>query len=313
MSTELVTTIAELREKSTNLLRQRAEQGGQESSREPGTLGLVPTMGALHRGHATLARAAVAENSVVVASVFVNPLQFGDATDLARYPRTTEADLALLSEAGVDFMFAPLVEEMYPGGEPMVRVTAGKMGELYEGASRPGHFDGALTVVAKLLHTAMPGSGLHRQGEAAVRPAYRAYFGQKDAQQLTLVRKMVADLNFPVDIVVVPTVRDEDGLALSSRNQFLSAQERDSALVLSRALRLLNRRADAHEPLDLDSARALVVSAPGVELDYLEVVDPVTLQVRAENCQDTPFTGEALVLIAAKVGPVRLIDNMPLG
>ncbi|MHA7175065.1 4-phosphopantoate--beta-alanine ligase [Arthrobacter sp. Sr24] len=330
MSIELVTTIAELREKSAALLRQRAVQGTRESSRQPGTLGLVPTMGALHHGHATLARSAVAENSVVVASVFVNPLQFGDATDLARYPRTTEADLALLSEAGVDFMFAPSVQEMYPDGEPMVRVTAGKMGELYEGASRPGHFDGALTVVAKLLHTAMPDAGLLPQGgtaaagadpgtateagaEANARPAYRAYFGQKDAQQLTLVRKMVADLNFPVEIVAVPTVRDEDGLALSSRNRFLSAEQRESALVLSRALRLLKRNADAHEPLDIESAQALVDSAPGVELDYLEVVDPVTLAVRAENCQDSPFTGEALVLIAATVGPVRLIDNMPLG
>lgn len=324
MSTVLVTTIAELREKSGALLRLRAAQHGQDSQdagRQPGTLGLVPTMGALHHGHATLARTAVAENSVVVASVFVNPLQFGDASDLARYPRTTDEDLALLSEAGVDFMFAPRVQEMYPDGEPMVRVTAGAMGNLYEGASRPGHFDGALTVVAKLLHTAMPDGGLAYQaaasedllGDVVFRPAYRAYFGQKDAQQLTLVRKMVADLNFPVDIVAVPTVRDEDGLALSSRNRFLSAQERESALVLSRALRLLKSRADAHEPLDIASAQALVDSAPGVELDYLEVVDPLTLQVRAENCQDTPFTGEALVLVAAKVGPVRLIDNIPLG
>lgn len=330
MSTVLVTTIAELREKSGALLHLRAaqdSQDGQAAGRQLGTLGLVPTMGALHHGHATLARTAVAENSVVVASVFVNPLQFGDASDLARYPRTTEADLALLSEAGVDFMFAPTVQEMYPDGVPMVRVTAGAMGNLYEGASRPGHFDGALTVVAKLLHTAMPDGGLAYKAaaagegdgsdglgmDAAVRPAYRAYFGQKDAQQLTLVRKMVADLNFPVDIVAVPTVRDVDGLALSSRNRFLSAQERDSALVLSRALRLLKRHADAHEPLDIASAQALIDSAAGVELDYLEVVDPLTLQVRAENCQDTPFTGEALVLVAAKVGPVRLIDNMPLG
>lgn len=324
MSTVLVTTIAELREKSGALLRLRAVQHGQDSQdagRQPGTLGLVPTMGALHHGHATLARTAVAENSVVVASVFVNPLQFGDASDLARYPRTTDEDLALLSEAGVDFMFAPTVQEMYPDGEPMVRVTAGAMGNLYEGASRPGHFDGALTVVAKLLHTAMPDVGLAHQaaasedllGDVVFRPAYRAYFGQKDAQQLTLVRKMVADLNFPVDIVAVPTVRDEDGLALSSRNRFLSAQERESALVLSRALRLLKSRADAHEPLDIASAQALVDSAPGVELDYLEVVDPLTLEIRAENCQDTPFTGEALVLVAAKVGPVRLIDNIPLG
>ncbi|MGP9501977.1 pantoate--beta-alanine ligase [Specibacter sp. AOP5-B1-6] len=320
MSISLLTTIAELKKQTAMLLQLRArdgatagsETGDRGSGVRAGTLGLVPTMGALHHGHAELARAAVAENSVVVASVFVNPLQFGDAGDLARYPRTTEADLALLEAAGVDFMFAPSEAEMYPDGEPMVRVTAGKMGELHEGASRPGHFDGALTVVSKLLHVGLPNVGLAAP-DLAGRPAYRAYFGQKDAQQLTLVRRMVADLNFPADIVAVPTVRDDDGLALSSRNRFLSGQERDSALVLSRALGLLKGRADAHEPLDLSSVEELVRSAPGVELDYLEVVDPRTLAVRAENCQDTPFTGEALALIAAKVGPVRLIDNMPLG
>ena len=328
MSIVLVSSIAELKAKTAELLQVRAkDQGGAQElildqnrdqmaggtqAPQPGTLGIVPTMGALHHGHGQLARAAVAENSVVIATVFINPLQFGDVKDLERYPRTAAADLTLLDEAGVDVMFAPSAHEMYPNGEPMVRVTAGKMGEMYEGASRPGHFDGALTVVSKLLHVGMPHTGLAAP-DAAGRPGYRAYFGQKDAQQLALVRTMVADLNFPVDIVAVPTVRDEDGLASSSRNRFLSAQERDSALVLSRALRLLKRRADAHEPLDIDSVQELVRSAPGVELDYLEVVDPQTLAVRAENCQDTPFTGEALVLIAAKVGPVRLIDNMPLG
>ncbi len=317
MSIELVSTIAELKTKTSTLLLARAGaggagRGGPAGSAPAGTLGLVPTMGALHHGHAQLAAAAVAENSVVVASVFVNPLQFGDATDLARYPRTADADLALLEEAGVDFMFAPTAEQMYPSGEPTVRLTAGKLGSMYEGASRPGHFDGALTVVAKLLHVGMPDGGLSAPG-AAGRPSYRAYFGQKDAQQLALVRTMVADLNFPVDIVAVPIVRDEDGLASSSRNRFLSEGDRESALVLSRALRLLKRRADAHEPLDIASAEELVRSAPGVELDYLEVVDPRTLAVRAENCQDTPFTGEALALIAAKVGAVRLIDNMHLG
>ncbi|MDO5752931.1 pantoate--beta-alanine ligase [Arthrobacter sp.] len=317
MSIALVSSIAELQAATAALLRQRAAQetvpGEAASQRKPaGTLGLVPTMGALHAGHAELARAAVAENSVVVATVFINPLQFGDPEDLARYPRSTDADLALLEQAGVDFMFAPDVAQMYPNGEPSVRITAGKAGEMYEGASRPGHFDGALTVVAKLLHVGMPETGLAAP-DTAGRPSYRAYFGQKDAQQLALVRAMVAELNFPVEIVAVPIVRDEDGLALSSRNRFLSAEERDSALVLSRALRLLKRRADAHEPLDTASAEELVRSAPGVELDYLEVVDPRTLAVRAENCQDTPFTGEALVLIAAKVGPVRLIDNMLLG
>ena len=186
------------------------------------------------------------------------------------------------------------------------------MGEIHEGASRPGHFDGALTVVSKLLHVGMPNTGLAAP-DGSGRPAYRAYFGQKDAQQLALVRRMVADLNFPVDIVAVPIIRDADGLASSSRNRFLSAEERESALVLSRALELLKGRADAHEPLDIRSAEELVRSAPGVELDYLEVVDPDTLAVRAELCQDTPFTGQALAIIAAKVGPVRLIDNAPLG
>lgn len=305
MGITVVSTIAELKARSASLLAARGAGA-------TGTLGLVPTMGALHPGHAELAKAAVAANDVVVASVFVNPLQFGDPVDLERYPRTTEADLAVLDAVGVDIMFAPPVQEMYPDGEPAVRVTAGKLGELYEGASRPGHFDGALTVVAKLLHAGRPDTGLAPADEAG-RQSYRAYFGQKDAQQLALVRRMVADLNFPVDIVPVPIVRDDDGLALSSRNRFLSAEERNAALVLSRALRLLRRRADAHEPLDIPSAEELVRMTRGVELDYLEVVDPDTLVVRAENCQDTPFTGRALALIAARVGPVRLIDNVTLG
>ena len=244
----------------------------------------------------------------MVASIFVNPLQFGEAADLERYPRTLEADLALLDAEGVDLAFAPGVEEVYPGGAPLVRITAGPLGEKWEGASRPGHFDGALTVVAKLLHYGIPGTGLPGGGQ----PAYRAYFGQKDAQQLALVRRMVADLNFPVEIVPVPIVRSADGLALSSRNRFLSEDEREAALVLSRALRLIEERANAHEPLDLESAQALVRSQPLVELDYFEVVDPRTLEPLAENCRDTPFRGEGLAIIAAKVGPVRLIDNAPL-
>lgn len=293
MPIQLVTTAAQLRAESARLL---TEKGGSSQ-------GIVPTMGALHEGHAALARTAVAQNDVVVATIFVNPLQFGEAVDLERYPRTLEADLALLEAEGVDLVFAPSVDEVYPGGEPMVRITSGALAEKWEGASRPGHFDGALTVVAKLLHYGLPGAG---------RADYRAYFGQKDAQQLTLVRRMVADLNFPVEIVAVPIVRSADGLALSSRNRFLSDAEREAALVLSRALRLVEDRANAHEPLDLDSARALVESQPLVELDYFDVVDPLTLEPLAENCRETPFRGEALVLIAAKVGPVRLIDNVPL-
>ncbi len=309
MAIQIVTTVAALKATSSALI----------ASKGAGSLGLVPTMGALHPGHAQLARAAVAGNDVVVATIFVNPLQFGEAADLERYPRTLDTDVALLEAEGVDLVFAPAVQEMYPTGGPMVRITAGALGEKYEGASRPGHFDGALTVVAKLLHLCLPGTrglpwtgGLPGAGTVAA-PAYRAYFGQKDAQQLALVRRMVADLNFPVEIVAVPTARAEGGLALSSRNRFLSSDEREAALVLSRALRLLRGRADRHEPLDPESAVDLVESEPLVGLDYFEVVDPETLEIRAENCRETPFTGEALALVAAKVGPVRLIDNMPLG
>ena len=293
MAIQLVTSAAQLRAESARLL---TEKHGTSQ-------GLVPTMGALHEWHAQLARTAVAENDVVVASIFVNPLQFGEAVDLERYPRTLEADMALLEAEGVDIAFAPAVEEVYPGGEPIVRITAGVLADKWEGASRPGHFDGALTVVAKLLHYGLPALG---------QSSYRAYFGQKDAQQLALVQRMVADLNFPVEIIPVPIVRSADGLALSSRNRFLSAEERDAALVLSRALRLIEERANAHQPLDLASVQALVESQPLVELDYLDVVDPRTLEPLAENCRDTPFRGEGLALIAAKVGPVRLIDNVPL-
>ncbi|CAM3152961.1 Pantothenate synthetase [Arthrobacter ulcerisalmonis] len=303
MAIKVVTTLAELRASSAALL----------AGRNGTSQALVPTMGALHEGHATLARTAVEHNDVVVASIFVNPLQFGDAVDLDRYPRTLDADTALLEAEGVDLVFAPSVDEVYPGGAPLVRVTSGQLGEKWEGASRPGHFDGALTVVAKLLHYGMPAAGLPVDTVPVLgEPAYRAYFGQKDAQQLALVRRMVADLNFPVEIVGVPTVRSAEGLALSSRNRFLSDEEREAALVLSRALRLLVERATARQPLDLQSARDVVASQPLVELDYFDVVSPETLEPLAENCHETPFRGEALALIAARVGPVRLIDNAPL-
>jgi pantoate--beta-alanine ligase len=295
----LVTTQAELKEASSELLG--AAAGRHRSGRA--SQALVPTMGALHSGHAALVDAARQANDVVVASIFVNPLQFGEAADLQRYPRTLEADLEVLAAAGADIAFAPAVEEVYPDGEPLVRISAGRLGEKLEGASRPGHFDGALTVVAKLLHYGLP----------ALPADYRAYFGQKDAQQLALVRRMVVDLDFPVEIVGVPIVRDGDGLALSSRNRFLSPAEREAALVLSRSLHYLKGQADRHEPLDLDGALAMIGSVPLVELDYLEVVDPASLEPLAFNCQDTPFTGEALALAAARVGPVRLIDNVGLG
>ncbi|MER0244468.1 pantoate--beta-alanine ligase, partial [Streptomyces sp. HSW2009] len=190
----------------------------------PGRSAVVMTMGALHAGHATLIRAArarVGDEGLVTVTVFVNPLQFGAGEDLDRYPRTLDADLRVAADAGADIVLAPPVHEVYPGGQPEVRLAAGPMGERYEGASRPGHFDGVLTVVAKLLHLTRPDL---------------AFFGEKDAQQLALIRRMVTDLNFPVQIVGIPTVREGDGLALSSRNRYLSAAERGTALALSRAL-----------------------------------------------------------------------------
>ena len=185
---------------------------------------VVMTMGALHAGHAALVRAAreaVGADGQVVVTVFVNPLQFGAGEDLDRYPRTLDADLRVAAAEGADVVFAPGLEEVYPGGEPQVRIAAGPMGERFEGASRPGHFDGMLTVVAKLLHLTEPDVAL---------------YGRKDAQQLALIRRMVRDLNFPVEIVGVPTVREDDGLALSSRNRYLAPEERRTALALSRAL-----------------------------------------------------------------------------
>lgn len=297
----LARTVADLRTLSTRLLEEGAAGG------TPRRLALVPTMGALHEGHGHLVRAARAANDVVVVSVFVNPLQFDDPADYERYPRTLDADLELLAAAGADIVFAPEESEVYPDGPPLVRLSSGKLGEKFEGASRPGHFDGMLAVVAQLLHHAAP------PPLAAVPIEYNAYFGQKDAQQLAIVRRMVADLAYPVGIHAVPIVRSPEGLALSSRNRFLGAEEAEAALVLSRALFLLRDRARAHEPLMVDEAEALIASQPLVDLDYLEVVDPDTLEPLAFNCRETPFTGTALVLVAARVGDVRLIDNMPLG
>ena len=240
-----------------------------------------------------------------VARVVVAPLPeadraqggLGAGEDLDRYPRTLDADLKIAEQAGADLVFAPSADEVYPGGEPQVRITAGPMGERLEGASRPGHFDGMLTVVAKLLHLTR---------------ADVALFGQKDAQQLMLIRRMVADLDYPVEIKSVPIVRSEKGLALSSRNALLNEQELEAALVLHRSIELIAGRAARNEPLNIDDAIGLYQMEPLAELDYFVVVNPETLQELAFNCQDTPFTGEALVLVAAKIGNVRLIDNQPI-
>ena len=258
-------------------------------------------MGALHSGHRELFAQARAENELVVISIFVNELQFNDAEDYRRYPRTMAADLEVAAAAGVDLIFSPEADEIYHAGKPLIRLDSGPMGSMYEGASRPGHFDGMLAVVAKLLHLADPGRG-----------EYRAYFGQKDAQQLMLIRRMVADLDFPVQIRAVPIVRTEQGLALSSRNALLSEEQAESALVIHRAIQLVAGRAARNEPLYVEDAIGLFQMQPDVELDYFVVVNPETLQELAFNCQDTPFTGEGLILAAATVGGVRLIDNQPI-
>ena len=306
-----------------------------------GRRAVVMTMGALHEGHATLIRTAreiAGPEGEVVVTVFVNPLQFGAGEDLDRYPRTLEADVKIAEAAGADAVFAPSVDEVYPGGEPQVRISAGPMGERLEGASRPGHFDGMLTVVAKLLHLTRPDIAL---------------YGQKDAQQLALIRRMVRDLNFGVDIVGVPTVREDDGLAMSSRNRYLTPQQRRTALALSRALfagrdrhaaqEALRARArevpatharaealsalgesraaaDAHAvakalpgaPSAVRAAARLVLDDaarqdPPLALDYLALVDPSDF-----GEIDDDFTGEAVLAVAARVGTTRLIDNIPL-
>jgi pantoate--beta-alanine ligase len=251
-----------------------------------GPVGLVMTMGALHAGHAELIRHARAQDLPVAVSIFVNPLQFGPNEDLSRYPRTFEADLELCRAAGVDVVFAPSVGEVYPNGQPKVRVDPGPLATVLEGASRPGHFDGVLTVVLKVFQLVRPDA---------------AFFGEKDYQQLTLIRAMVTDLDVPVRIVGVPTVRESDGLALSSRNRFLSAEQRESALTLSRALRAGAAAAGSAQSA-LAAAHAQI--ADSVEVDYLALTDP--------GLGPAPERGPARLLVAARVGTTRLIDNIPL-
>ncbi|WP_131735936.1 pantoate--beta-alanine ligase [Actinomadura roseirufa] len=264
-----------------------------------GALALVPTMGALHEGHRSLIRRARAEagaeTGTVVVSVFVNPLQFGPGEDFDRYPRTLAADLAVCAEEGVDAVFAPGREVMYPA-EPEVTVRAGTMGERVEGVTRPGHFDGMLTVVLKLFNL--------------VRPDL-AVFGEKDAQQLAMIRRMVADLDVPVRIVGAPTVREPDGLALSSRNRYLSAAERATALALSRALRAGADAAADGPAAILAAARGVLDAAaaaePPLAPDYLVLVDPVTFTEITG-----PHEGPAVLAVAGRVGATHLIDNVHL-
>jgi pantoate--beta-alanine ligase len=256
-----------------------------------GRVGVVMTMGALHDGHAELVRHAAKSAESVVVTIFVNPLQFGDPKDLRRYPRTFDADLALCEELGVDLVFAPSVEEMYPCGTPQVTVCSGELGGRLEGAARPGHFDGVLTVVSKLMHLTRP--------DVAV-------FGEKDAQQLALIRRMVSDLDMAVEIIGVPTVREADGLARSSRNTLLSDAERKPALALSRALAVGAAHARKGADAVLAAAREELARAEGVEPSYLELIDDATWE------PPTGDTRKGRLLVAAVVGGVRLIDNEPI-
>ncbi|WP_067844956.1 pantoate--beta-alanine ligase [Nocardia lijiangensis] len=250
------------------------------------SVGLVPTMGALHEGHLEIVRRAKRTNQVVIVSVFVNPLQFAANEDLDKYPRTLDADVELLRAEGVDLVFAPSASDMYPDG-PRTTVHPGPLGAELEGASRPTHFAGMLTVVAKLLQIARPSE---------------AFFGEKDYQQLTLIRQMVRDLNFDVKIVAVPTVREQDGLALSSRNRYLDPAQREAALALSAALSAGRHAAGLGAEGVLTAARAVLEAAPGVDIDYLEV--------RSSTLGPAPASGNARLLVAAKVGATRLIDNI---
>ena len=257
-------------------------------------VGLIPTMGALHAGHLSLVDHARSRCETVVMSIFVNPLQFGPAEDLALYPRDEAGDTARAAARGVDLVFTPSAEEMY---DPQRHITVdpGALAARWEGEARPGHFAGVLTVVAKLFHIVQPDI---------------AVFGQKDVQQATLVRAMVRELDFPLDVDIGPTVREADGLAMSSRNAFLSPDDRRNALALSRALRDVQRRYKSGESgsdVLQRAGRAMLDGATGVRTDYFALVDPITLEPASVAAADT------LAIVAARVGTTRLIDNVVLG
>ncbi len=275
---EILRTVAELRRWS------RKERSGGK------TIGLVPTMGALHAGHASLIRAAASECGAVAVSIFVNPTQFGPNEDYERYPRSFEADCALAEAVGAGVVFAPAVEELYPSGAATF-VEVERLSNRLDGHSRPGHFRGVATVVAKLLIAAEPD---------------RAFFGQKDAAQVAVLRRMVTDLRLAAEIVVCPIVRETDGLALSSRNVYLSAEERKQALVLSRVVWLVEAMAtggERHAGVLIEAAQRAFASEPGVRVDYVELVDWATLEPVEAAVPGSLFA------VAARVGATRLIDN----
>ena len=258
------------------------------------SVGFVPTMGYLHEGHLVLARRAKAENGIVAVSIFVNPTQFGPTEDFARYPRDPDRDLSLLEKEGVDWVFMPSVEDMYPQGSSSW-VDVEKVTDRLEGAVRPGHFRGVATVVAKLFNIVQ---------------STRAYFGQKDAQQVVVIKKMVADLNMNLEVVVVPTVREPDGLAMSSRNVYLNPQERQAALVLWKSLNLARQlwlEGERKAERVRQQMASLIQKEPLARIEYISIAHPETLEELTEI--DQP----ALVSLAVRVGKTRLIDNVTLG
>jgi pantoate--beta-alanine ligase len=276
---QIVTTIAEARAAIAALRAQNK------------SVGLVPTMGALHAGHLTLVQAARAQCDAVVATIFVNPTQFGPSEDFSKYPRTFEADCELLRAANVDLLFAPDVAEIYPAGATTF-VSVEGIEDRLDGQSRPGHFRGVATVVAKLFHIVAPS---------------KAFFGQKDAAQVAILRRMVRDLHFDLEIVVCPIVRETDGLAMSSRNRYLNEDQRQSATVLYRTLTAMQERVEEGEVASselIDAGLSVLSEEPDAQLDYLRVVDPDTL----EDLPDAE--GGALLAVAARFGSARLIDNV---
>jgi pantoate--beta-alanine ligase len=258
-------------------------------------IALVPTMGALHAGHLELVRHARELAEVVVVSIFVNPLQFGEGEDFERYPRTLDADVALLSAEGVDYVFAPAATEMYPEGTTIPAMHAGVVGSTFEGAARPGHFDGMLTVVARLFDVVGPSV---------------AVFGQKDAQQVFLVRQMIRQNNWPIELAVVRTVREPDGLALSSRNRFLTPEQRLTAQVMPDALKAMAAHAFGGAAAARAAGMQVFAQQSLGRLDYLDLVDPETFETVADDYQ-----GPVTAVIAAVIGSTRLIDtdNLVLG
>ncbi len=257
------------------------------------TLGFVPTMGALHEGHLSLVRAAKARCNVTAVSIFVNPLQFAPTEDLAKYPRPLERDAAMLEQLGVDLLFLPTPDEMYPPGA-QTHVLVHDLSNKLDGASRPGHFRGVATVVTKLFEIVRPD---------------RAFFGQKDAAQVAVLRKLVNDLDMDVELVVCPIVREKDGLAMSSRNMYLTPEERQQALVLHRALmrvQMLSDQGERNAAKLIEAGKQVIAEEPAARLDYFAVVDPNTLDPVAD------ITRGALVAVAAYFGTTRLIDNIVL-